>query len=418
MRSLSSSSENGLRNNTCPTILMLSSIYPAKDIPKSFTPVVHYFVKEWVRMGAKVIVVHNIAYYPMPFYFAARYFNKLINSLTGTTIPTIRYSKDLKYEIDGVDVYRMPMYKKIPHARFSDSVYEKQKRKILGLIKTLNFKPDIIIGHWTNPQLKLLSELKNETGARTCLVMHDKGNTIPILFPKNYQSLLDKIDVWGFRSEPIKKEFLANFKNIRKAFLCYSGIPLQYGSCNQSEKFFSSELKSFAFVGQLIKRKYPVCLIDSLLEVYPKREFVIKYVGQGNELSKIKNRIKRYSLKSQVLIHERLDRETVQKLLCDIECFIMISRNEAYGLVYLEAMAAGCITIASRNEGFDGIIKHGVNGFLCEAGNTQELTSLIKNINQLSIEERRKISIEAQRTAKEMSDSKCAENYIYNVFAE
>ena len=42
----------------------------------------------------------------------------------------------------------------------------------------------------------------------------------------------------------------------------------------------------------------------------------------------------------------------------------MISQGEAFGLVYLEAMARGCITIASRGEGFDGIIKDGINGFL------------------------------------------------------
>ena len=60
------------------------------------------------------------------------------------------------------------------------------------------------------------------------------------------------------------------------------------------------------------------------------------------------------------------------------DVFIMISKNETFGLVYLEAMAVGCITIASRQEGFDGIIKHGYNGFLCEAGNQEELEKLIK----------------------------------------
>ena len=42
----------------------------------------------------------------------------------------------------------------------------------------------------------------------------------------------------------------------------------------------------------------------------------------------------------------------------------MISKNEAFGLVYLEAMLAGCI-VASRN-GIDGIIIDGYNGFLCD----------------------------------------------------
>ena len=32
-------------------ILVLTNVYPAPDIPKGYTPVVHYFVREWVNMG-------------------------------------------------------------------------------------------------------------------------------------------------------------------------------------------------------------------------------------------------------------------------------------------------------------------------------------------------------------------------------
>ena len=46
-----------------------------------------------------------------------------------------------------------------------------------------------------------------------------------------------------------------------------------------------------------------------------------------------------------------------------LNVWIMISKNETFGLVYLEAMARGCITIGSRNQGIDGVINHGVNGF-------------------------------------------------------
>ena len=60
-----------------------------------------------------------------------------------------------------------------------------------------------------------------------------------------------------------------------------------------------------------------------------------------------------------------MKREEVIRQMDNHDVFVMISRNETFGLVYLEAMARGCITIASRNEGFDGVIEHGVNGFLC-----------------------------------------------------
>lgn len=35
-------------------ILVLTPVYPAQDIPKTDTPVVHYFTREWVKMGCVV----------------------------------------------------------------------------------------------------------------------------------------------------------------------------------------------------------------------------------------------------------------------------------------------------------------------------------------------------------------------------
>lgn len=49
-------------------------------------------------------------------------------------------------------------------------------------------------------------------------------------------------------------------------------------------------------------------------------------------------------------------RNQVVELLDSSDVFVMISKNEVFGLVYFEAMAFRCITIASRREGVDEII--------------------------------------------------------------
>ena len=90
----------------------------------------------------------------------------------------------------------------------------------------------------------------------------------------------------------------------------------------------------------------------------------------------------------------------------------MVSRDEAFGLVYLEAMSRGCITIAARNEGIDGVIVHGVNGFLCEAGNEDELVNLLRHIDSLSENELIKISSNAIETARNMTIVETSKNYI------
>jgi glycosyltransferase involved in cell wall biosynthesis len=78
-------------------------------------------------------------------------------------------------------------------------------------------------------------------------------------------------------------------------------------------------------------------------------------------------------------------------------------------------MARGCITIASRNEGMDGVIKDGVNGFLCKAGDYAELASIINRINSMTSEQRMEISIKAIETAKWLTDTKAAKMYIDDV---
>ena len=162
----------------------------------------------------------------------------------------------------------------------------------------------------------------------------------------------------------------------------------------------------------MIERKYPSQIIDSLIEVYPDKNFSIDYVGIGRELETIKSKIEKYQINEQVNICGHISRNSILDKYDNADCMIMISKHEAYGLVYLEAMARGCITIAAKQEGFDGIIKDGVNGFLCKAGDHKELASVIQRINNLTAIERQEISDRAIETAKWLTDKNAANMYL------
>ena len=121
------------------------------------------------------------------------------------------------------------------------------------------------------------------------------------------------------------------------------------------------------------------------------------------------------NLVNKVEFAGKLPREALIEYYDKSDCFILISKWEVFGLVYLEAMSRGCITIASYNEGMEGIIEHGVNGFLCEAGNADNLASLIRHINELTAEEKRNISERARNTAARLSDYNVAKQYLDGV---
>lgn len=394
-------------------ILLLTTIYPAPDL-KYGTPSIHYFTKEWVKMGYDVKVIHYQAVYPRVFYFLAKLFRELIASRTGAVVFTEREKGDKRYIMEDVSVHRLPIFKRVPHGGFTKSVIKKQIAKIIKLNKEDDFTPDIVIGHFSNPQLEIVDQLKKIYSARTCMIMHDAGDSIKRIYSQNYAKYMNSVDTWGFRSIPIKRKFEENFGKQKHSFLCYSGIPENYIT-PINNRTFSGDMSTFVYVGEFIERKHPVALIDAVHEVYPSNDYQISYIGRGAGISNIKQAISSLEVENNVSILGFMPRNEIRNVLDQSDCMVMISSGETFGLVYLEAMGRGCITIGSKNEGIDGVIRHGVNGFLCEAGNASELANIIRQINSLSPDDRKQISQNAISTVKELTDNKAAREYITSV---
>ena len=390
-------------------ILVLTSNYPSNDIPKDITPVVHYFTKEWVKMGHRVLVLHNQVSYPRYLYPFLKLFRKLIMNIGGFNFVSYPIF-DRDYTLDGVNVRRRCIQKNYPHAPFLKKEYNSQEKKINAVLEKDEFVPDVIIGHWLTPQLKLICDLGKKFNAKTALVVHDYPNLLKRDYGKDALNLLERVDILGFRAIKLKKIFWMTYPNLNEKpyFICYSGVPEKYLKSSLHEVCLP--LRRFTFVGSLIKRKFPEALIEALKDY--EYDFTINYVGDGPMEKVIRRLVKKYNLDSRVNILGRMARTQVSELMDETDCFVMISEDETFGLVYLEAMAHGCITIGSKNEGIDGVIVNGQNGFLCESGDFSALKKIIYNVNQMYRASLRLISENAKMKAMELSDSMVAKKYL------
>ncbi|MDX6747671.1 glycosyltransferase family 4 protein [Polaribacter sp. PL03] len=396
-------------------ILLLTNIYTEPEVTLlNTTNVCHYFAKEWVEMGYEVKVIYNYHIYARILHFIANFFEKIIASSAVSVVNTIRTTKSKKYVLDGVTINKFPIFKALPRTKFPKKSIDKQIEKIVQSNKKDGFKPDLIIGHFHNPNLVLVNLLKNIYSVKTCVILHGDTTNVKKFYSKDYINLINNIDVWGYRSRGIGEEFEKKYGVRPKSFICYSGIPESIVA-NSKAKSISGPIKNFIYVGSLIKRKHPISLVRALNIAYPKKNFSLTFIGEGSEKKKIIKTSKELSISSNVNFSGHLTRDLVTENIETSDCFIMISESESFGLVYLEAMAKGCITIGSRNEGIDGVIVHGENGFLCESGNYKELAELIKQINNLSISEKNKISLNAIETAKNLTDFKAAKKYVDTV---
>lgn len=395
------------------SILVLTPIYPSPDLPYD-TPVVHFFTREWVKMGYEVYVVHYLVNFPKIIHLFTRPFHNYLESKYASVVRHFQ-AVGKEYDYENVHVIRIPLLKYAPHTRYSQKEIKKAYDKTIVYCRKKNFNPDVIISHWVNPQYEIMNMLKKFFDVPTCFVCHDGGSDLLSIYKNEAVSFIDNTDVFGYRSEYIKRIFETNFCIKKPSFMCYSGVPQKIVEGDLENIHDFSVVKDFIFVGTLIKRKYPAEIIPALKKSFGEDAFSMTYVGSGAEERNINKNKALLSDGQSVIQTGKLSREAVVQRLDASQVFIMISCSETFGLVYLEAMARGCITIASYKEGFDGIIKHGVNGFLCEAGDIEALANVISEIRQKSSSQLKKISYNAIQTARKLTDSNVAKYYIDHV---
>ena len=131
-------------------------------------------------------------------------------------------------------------------------------------------------------------------------------------------------------------------------------------------------------------------------------------IGDGKERKSLEK------IDKNVIFTGRLPHDEVLSKMRDSDIFVLPSVGETFGMVYLEAMASGCITVCTKGDGIDGIIKNGENGFLV-APNSNNVKDTLLNIKNLSAEELKSLHTNSFNTIKEYTSSLCADRYLQQI---
>lgn len=392
-------------------ILLLSNIYPTKDPNYSGTAVCHSFTKEWVAMGHTVRVIHLESLFPRPYYWVAKLFSEQIQAKTGAVVYTNTPRMPIQYNVDNIPILFIPLRKLIPHKAPSQRQTSKAFNYICKTLDAEGFVPDVITAHFVLPQLQFMPQLKQKfPNAKTCLIPHGLSDEFQIYSPELYREMMKSVDVFGFRSLAFKLDFEKKFGTGKPTFLCLSGIPEKY--IEPVNRDFSDGVKRFAFVGSLLELKNVDVTLKALHKAMKNRDYTFNIVGSGAENDKLHNIVEHLGMGDHVVFHGQKTRDEAQQIIKETDCFIMVSSREAFGLVYVEAMAKGCIVVGTEGQGIDGVVINGENGFLCKAGDVDVLANLINHIVDLPEEKLKEISDKAVATASDLTDRRVAEHYL------
>ncbi len=136
----------------------------------------------------------------------------------------------------------------------------------------------------------------------------------------------------------------------------------------------SEESPAILMVGNLLAGKgHELVLkaIGKLTNLFPRLQCCI--IGEGADRERFARLARDLGVSDRVHFLGRRNRSDVAKAMRDCTVFVLPSRYEGLGCVYLEAMASGKPVIACRGQGIDEIIQHGSNGWLIPVDGVEEL---------------------------------------------
>lgn len=203
-----------------------------------------------------------------------------------------------------------------------------------------------------------------------------------------------------------------------KTFVAPSGIDekaTMFLDAKQNEKH-SADTNFSRFTSHVSPIKAITCAhfkkrknIDKVIKACKGLEgFELTVIGDGRERKSLGK------IDKNVNFTGRLPHDEVLVKMRESDVFVLPSVGETFGMVYLEAMVSGCITVCTKGDGVDGIIKNGENGFLTEP-NVDAIRETLLNIKNLDENRLKTLRINSFQTVSELTSLKCAEHYLQQI---
>lgn len=118
-----------------------------------------------------------------------------------------------------------------------------------------------------------------------------------------------------------------------------------------------------------------IASMGDLVPTDPALRLVV--VGDGNDRPRLEALAHDRGVADHVQFAGRVPDERVHRLLAGAKIFVMPSRKEGFGIVFLEAMQYGLPVVAGRHGGAPEVVVDGVTGILVTHGDVPALTAAL-----------------------------------------
>lgn len=205
-------------------------------------------------------------------------------------------------------------------------------------------------------------------------------------------------------SEPVAGGLARAFPDLPRARVLPNGVdtdrfaprPAPQGDAAPGSPGTAAPLRLLS-AGHLVKRKAHAYVLDAVADLSAAGvEVEYTIAGAGEEAQRLAEQARRLGIESRVTFLGAYEHESLPALLHDTDLLVLPSWDEAFGVVYLEALACGVAAIAADDGGARTIIDDAVDGYLVPPKDADAVAKAVKQFAALDADGRARMRVAAR----------------------
>lgn len=276
--------------------------------------------------------------------------------------------------IEDIDV-EYPRYVSLPSSHtlslIAQSVRWTVKRRILKLVDSGEFSPDVINAHVPLPDGYACVPACHTLDVPLVTTVHGanvyQSSANPIS-RRMIQSVFEDSDALVFNSAILRSEAETRFSKVPASSIVHNGIPvadIESAPVADLSEYFSQERMVASSVGSLIERKGHSRVLQGIAKLEPAVRPNYLIMGDGPNRDELRRKVEGLGIEEYIhftgYIPEHRD---VFSNLKASDVMVLPSTDEAFGVAFIEAMACECVVIGCEGEGPSEFVEDGNTGFL------------------------------------------------------
>lgn len=314
----------------------------------------------------------------------------------------------------------------LPNVKISKAVLQKQDSKLGKLFGYLLFyfniltkgifgNYDVIYGHFIS-HISLPLRWVKKCNPRVRLVLNAHGNDVVADCPRDEEfvalsrKLIPLAEQIIVPSEYFRQVMCREFGVAEKRILVYpsGGVNTQV-FCPQPtqgirEKYgLAPEKKYIGYISRIEVDKGWDTFLQAVAALVHREELGFVVVGGGNEEPQFDQLAQQLGVADKLIRFPLLSQAQIAQLynVLDVFCFPTRRKSESLGLVGLEAISCGCVTVTSDAGGPASYMQDGVNGFVFDKNSATQLTEKILQALSLPQSQRETIRLGMEQTRQQ-----------------